>query len=75
MDCLVLRYFLIEFIRIFDGAVFYAGRTTCAFLLDNIPGLLRQAYREVSRFPFYTVNFSIGEDLYVGVPADLDQLG
>ena len=75
MDGFVLRYFLIKLIRVFDRAVFYAGRTTRAFVLQNIPGLFNQRYLKVSRFAFYTVNFSIGEDLYIGMPADLDQFG
>ena len=36
---LILRYLLIEPIRIFDRTVFHTGRTTCAFVLQNIPGL------------------------------------
>ena len=34
-----------------------------------------QRYVKVSCFPFYTFNFSIGEDFYIWMPADLDQLG
>jgi hypothetical protein len=75
MDGLILRYFLVILIRVFDRAVFYTGSTTRAFALQNIPGLFSQRYLEVSYFPLYTVNLSIGEDLYVGMPADLDQLG
>ena len=75
MDGFILRYLLIKLIRVFDRAVFYAGRTTRAFVLQNIPGLLNQRYLKVPCFAFYTVNFSIGEDLYVGMPADLDQFG
>ena len=75
MDGFVLRYFLIKSIRDFDRAVFYTGRTTRAFALYNISGLLSQCYLEVSLFPLYTVNFSIAQDLYVGMPADLDQFG
>jgi hypothetical protein len=33
MDSFVLRYFLIKLIRVFDRAVFYAGRTARAFAL------------------------------------------
>jgi hypothetical protein len=33
MDGFVLRYFLIELIRVFDRAVFYARRATRAFIL------------------------------------------
>ena len=75
MDGFILRYFLIILIRVFDRAVLYTGSTTGAFVLQDIPGLFNQRYVEVSCFPFYTVNFSIGEDLYVGMPADLDQFG
>jgi hypothetical protein len=75
MDGLILRYFLIKLIRVFDRAVFYAGSTTRAFALYNISGLFNQGYLEVSCFPYYTVNFSIGQDLYIGMPADLDQFG
>ena len=33
VDGLIFRYFLIKLIRVFDWAIFYAGRTTCAFAL------------------------------------------
>jgi len=59
MDGFVLRYFLIKLIRVFDRAVFYTRRTTRAFALYNISGLLDQGDLEVSCFSFYTVNFSI----------------
>jgi hypothetical protein len=75
MDGFILRYFLIKLIRVFDRAVFDTGRTTRAFVLHNISGLFNQGYLEVSCFPFHTVNFSIGQDLYIGMPADLDQFG
>ena len=75
MDGFILRYFLIKLIRVLDRAVFYTGSTTRAFVLYNVSGLLDQGYLKVSCFPFYTVNFSIGQDLYIGMPADLDQFG
>ena len=75
MDGFILRYFLVVLIRILGGAILYTGSAARAFLLDNIPGLLQQGYREVSLFPFYTVNFRIRQDFYVGMPADLDQFG
>jgi hypothetical protein len=62
-------------IRVHDRAVFHTGSTTPAFVLYNVSGLFNQGYPEVSCFPFYTVNFSIGQDLYIGMPADLDQFG
>jgi hypothetical protein len=36
MDRFVIRYALIEFIRIFYRAVFYTGRAAGAFVFDNI---------------------------------------
>jgi hypothetical protein len=75
MDRFILRYVLIKFIRVFDRAVFCTGGTTRAFVLQNIPGLFSKRYLKVSYFSLYTVNFSIGENLYIGMPADLDQLG
>ena len=58
-----------------DRAVLYTGSTTRAFVLNNVSGLFIQGDLEVSGFPFYTVNFRIGQDLYIGMPADLDQFG
>ena len=75
MDGFILRYVLIKLIRVFDRAVLDTGSATRAFLLENIPGLLKQGYLEVSLLPFYTVNFRIGQDFYIGMPADLDQFG
>jgi hypothetical protein len=73
MDGLVLRYILIELVRIFDRAVFHTGGATCAFALDNIPGFFEQGYLEISRLPGDSVNFRVGVNLYVLMPADLDQ--
>ncbi len=75
MDGFILGYFLIKLIRVFDRAVFYTGSTTRAFALVNIFGLFSQRYLEVSFFPCYTVNYSIGQDLNIGLPVDLDQFG
>ncbi len=75
MDGFVLRYFLIKSVRIFDGTIFDTGRTTRAFALDDISGLSDQSDPEISFLPLYPVNFSIAQDLYVGMPADLDQFG
>ena len=74
MDSFVLRYFLIELIRVFHGAVFYTGSTTGAFVLVNICGLFNQGYLKVSGFPLETVNFSIGHDLYIGMPFTFNKL-
>ena len=75
MNGLTLRYLLIILVRIFGRAIFYAGSTTRTSTLKDIPRLSRQGYLEISYLTFYTVDFSKGEDLYVGMPADLDQLG
>jgi len=75
MDGFVLRYLLIKLIRVLDRAVLYTGSATSAFALYDISGLFNQRCLEVSCFPLYTVNFSIGQDLYIGMPADLDQFG
>jgi len=75
VDCFILRYLLVILVRVNNRAVFDAGVTARALVLPDIPGLLNQRCFEVSCFPFYAVNFSVSEDLYVGMPADLDQLG
>ena len=75
MDGFILRQFLIELIGVFDWAVFHAGSTTRAFALNNIFGLLSQSDLKVSRLPCNTVNLSIGQDLDIGMPVGLDQLG
>jgi hypothetical protein len=66
---------LIVWIRDLDRTVLYAGSTTRAFVLYNVSGLFIEGDLKVSCFSFYTVNFSIGQNLYIGVPADLDQFG
>jgi hypothetical protein len=75
MDRFVERYVLIILVRVLYRTIFYTGRTARAFILKDIPGFFRQCYVKVSCFPFYALNFSEGVDLYVGMPADLDQLG
>ena len=75
MDGFILRYFLIKLIRVFNRAIFGAGRTTRAFVLYNVSGFLGQGDLKVSCFAFYTVNLSMGKDLYIRMPADLDQFG
>ena len=55
--------------------VLYADSTTRAFVLSYVSGFFIQGDLEVSCLPGYTVNFSIGQDFYIGMPADLDQFG
>ena len=66
---------MIVWIRDLDRAILYTGRTPRASVLINISGLFIQGDLEVSCFAFDAVNFSKGEDLYIGMPADLDQFG
>ncbi len=66
---------MIVWIRDLDRAILYTGSATCTVVLYNVSGLFIQGDLEVSCFPLYTVNFSIGQDLYIGMPADLDQFG
>jgi hypothetical protein len=58
-----------------DRAVLDADGTTRAFVLYDVSGLFIECDPEVSCLPLYIVDFSIGQDLYVGMPADLDQFG
>jgi hypothetical protein len=66
---------LIVWIRDLERAVLYTGPTTRAFVLYNVSGLFIKGDLEISCFPCYIFNFSIGQDLYIGMPADLDQFG
>ena len=75
MDRFILRNFLIEFIRVFYRAVLDTGGTAGTLVLYDVSGFSDKRYLKVSRLSFYTVNFSIRQDLYVWMPADLDQFG
>jgi hypothetical protein len=75
MDGLILGYFLIKYIRVFNRAVFDTGRTSCAVFLNDVSGFLRQGDLKVPCFTLYTVNFRMGKNFYVWMPADLDQFG
>ncbi len=75
MDGFIGRQVLVERIRDRDRAILYTDSTTGAFVLYNVSGLFNQGYLEVSCFSFYTVNFSIGQDLYIGMPVTFNKLG
>jgi hypothetical protein len=75
MHGFILGYFLIKRIRVYDRAVLYTGRTARALVLQNVPGLSCQSDLKVPCFSLYTLNVSIRQDLYIGMPADLDQFG
>jgi hypothetical protein len=75
MDGFILGYFLIKHIRAFNRAVFDTGRTSRASVLDNVSGFLGQGDLKIPCFALYAVNFRMGKNLYVWMPADLDQFG
>jgi hypothetical protein len=73
MDGFIPGYFLIERIRVFNRAIFDTGRAARAFVLDNVSGLSGQADLKVPCLALDTVHFRKGKNLYVWMPADLDQ--
>jgi hypothetical protein len=75
MDGLIRGQVLVIRIRDLNRAVLDAGAAARAIVLYYVSGLLRQGNLKVPCLPFYTVNFSIRQNLYVGMPADLDQFG
>ena len=75
MNGFILRNFLIKHIRVFNRAVFDTGRTSRAVFLDNISGFFGQGNLKVPCLTLYAVNFRMGKNLYVWMPADLDQFG
>ncbi len=75
MDGLVVRYFLIIGVRVLDRTISYTCCTTGAFVLYNVSWFLDQVDREISCLPLYTDNFRKCQNLYVWMPADLDQFG
>ena len=56
-----------------DRAILYTDSTTRAFVLYHVSGLFIEGDGEVSSFSCHTVDFSISQNLYIGMPADLDQ--
>jgi hypothetical protein len=72
---LVVRYILIETIRVFYRAILDTGRTTRAVILDYIARRFSQRYRKIACLTLYASDFGKGKDLNVGMPADLDQFG
>jgi hypothetical protein len=73
MDSLVGRYLLIEWVRVYDRTIFDTGCTTGAFVFLDVPGFSEQGNTKIPCTSFYRVDFCIGEDFDVWVPADLDQ--
>jgi len=75
VDRLVLRYVLVELVRVFDGAVFNTDRTARALVLPDVSGFSLEGYLEVAFFPCDVLYFRIRQYFYVRMPADLDQFG
>jgi hypothetical protein len=75
MNGFVRRHVLIVWIRNLYRTVLYTGPATRTIVLYNVSGLFIESDLEVSCFPCYIFNFSICQDLYIGMPADLDQFG
>jgi hypothetical protein len=46
---------------------------TCTFIRVNISGVVGKRDRKVSRFTFYGFYFTVGYQVDVQMPADLDQ--
>jgi len=60
MDCFVLRYLLIKWIRDVNRAVFCTSTTTSAFVLFNVSRLSGQRYIKIPCLSFYFIDFCIG---------------
>ena len=69
----VVRYFLIEGIRVLHRAIFHTCRAAGALVLQDVARLFGQGDREIPGLPFHAVNFRECQNLYVWMPADLDQ--
>ena len=74
MDRLIERYVLVILVRVLHRAVFHAHRTARAQVFLDVTGLAVQCYVKISCISLYAVDFRVGENFDVGVPADLDQL-
>jgi hypothetical protein len=72
---LVAGYVLVEPIGVLYRAVLYAGGAARAFVLDDVARFFGQRDRKVACLSVYTIDFGIRENVYVGMPADLDQFG
>ena len=75
MDCLVVRYPLVELIGIPGGAVLHADGAAGAFGLVHVPRFPDHRHREIPRFALDLLHLGVGEHLYVGMPFAFDELG
>jgi len=58
-----------------NGTDIQTGAASRAFVGIDIAGFLFQGSREIPGLALNILQFGEGEELNVGVPADLDQLG
>jgi len=73
MNCLIKGDILVILIWILDRTVFNTYRATCAFVFFYISWFPYQCYMKITYLTFYLVDLCIGENLYIWMPADLDQ--
>jgi hypothetical protein len=73
MHGLVVGDILVEAVGILHRAILHAGGAARALVFDDIARLFGQRDRKVACLSVDMVDFSIAENLDVGMPADLDQ--
>jgi len=73
VHCLVKGYLLIILVWILDRTVFNTCCTACAFILFYISRFFNECYKKITYLTLYLMDLSIGENLYIWMPADLDQ--
>ena len=73
MNRFIIRYLLIKLIRIGYRTVLDTGSTTGALVFNNISGTGFQGYLKIPGLAFDAINFSECQNLYIWMPADLDQ--
>ncbi len=73
MNCLVKGDLLVILIWILNRAVFNAYCASCALILFDVSWFPDQCYIKITYLTLYLVDLSIGENLYIWMPADLDQ--
>jgi hypothetical protein len=75
MDRFILGNLLVEGVGVLDRAIDRTSSATRAFLLNNVPGISDQADLKIPCFSLNVFDLCIGQNLYVWMPADLDQFG
>jgi hypothetical protein len=75
MHGLVVGDILVEAIGILHRAILHAGGAAGTLVFDDVARLFGQRDRKVACLSADTVDFGVGENFDVGMPADLDQFG